>query len=154
MSILPQLVLLGKVILAGLLAGAVGLEREFAEKPAGLRTHMLVGATSTFLVVLALRAINLLSRFSFTRADPTQIIQAIVIGISFLGAGTIFRRPGSNNEPVQGLTTGASILSVAAIGIAVALDAYVLAVGVTIWDLFVNWGLSYLEQRMKDKVKH
>jgi putative Mg2+ transporter-C (MgtC) family protein len=113
---------------------------------------MLVGATSAFLVILALRAIDSLSNYSFTRADPTQIIQAIVIGVSFLGAGTIFRRPGSNGEPVQGLTTGASVLSVAAIGVAIAFDAYVLALGVTIWDLFVNWALSYLERRVKRKL--
>ena len=153
MGIILQLGLLGKIIIAGLLAGAVGLEREFAEKPAGLRTHMLVGATAAFLVSLDLRAIDVLKSLNLIRPDPTQLITAIVIGVSFLGAGTIFRRPSDNQEPIQGLTTGASVLSVAAIGIAVALDAYVLAIGVTIRDLFVNWGLSYLEQRVKREVR-
>ncbi len=152
MDILSQLHLIGKIVIAGLLAGVVGLEREVAEKPAGLRTHMLVGATATFLVTLDLRAIESLKWLNLIRPDPTQIITAIVIGVSFLGAGTIFRRPSDTEEPVHGLTTGASVLSVAAIGIAVAFDAYVLAVGVTLWDLLVNWGLVYLEDRMKRKL--
>ncbi len=153
MDNLQQLQLLGKVIIAGLLAGAVGLEREFAEKPAGLRTHMLVGATAAFIVALDLRAIATLKSLNLIRPDPTQIITAIVIGISFLGAGTIFKKPQQNGEPVEGLTTGASLLSVAAIGIAVAFDAYVLAVGVTLWDLLVNWGLRFFELRLKRKRK-
>ncbi len=141
------------MIIAGLLAGAVGLEREFAEKPAGLRTHMLVGATAAFIVALDLRAIAELKSLNLIRPDPTQIITAIVIGISFLGAGTIFKKPRQDGEPVEGLTTGASLLSVAAIGIAVAFDAYVLAVGVTLWDLLVNWGLRFFELRLKRKRK-
>ncbi len=127
------------------------MEREFAEKPAGLRTHMLVGATAAFIVALDLRAIAALKSLNLIRPDPTQIITAIVIGISFLGAGTIFKKPQRDSEPVEGLTTGASLLSVAAIGIAVAFDAYVLAVGVTLWDLLVNWGLRFFELRLKRK---
>lgn len=148
MDALPQFQILGKIVIAGLLAGLVGLEREFADRPAGLRTHMLVGATSALIVLLSQRAIAALQPVSSIKADPVQIIQAIIIGVSFLGAGTIFK-DARQDQPVQGLTTGASILSVAAVGIAVAFDAYIVAVGVTLWDLLINWALNALVLRIK-----
>lgn len=147
-----EFILLGKIIFASLLAGLVGLEREFAQKPAGLRTHMLVGATSAFLVMIASRAITTVGDSpDLVRSDPIRIVEAIVVGISFLGAGTILKNMGKREEDVQGLTTGASILSVAAVGIAVGFDAFVLAAGVTLWNLFVNWALNYLVQRIGSK---
>ena len=148
-----EFLLIGKVIAASILGGIVGLEREFADKLAGLRTHMLVGATSTFLVVLAIRAIAMVGSQGQIRSDPVRIIEAIIVGISFLGAGTILKNIRHGDETIEGLTTGASILSVAAVGIAVGLDAFLLAVGVTIWNLFVNWGLNYLVQRIKRTTK-
>jgi putative Mg2+ transporter-C (MgtC) family protein len=69
------------------------------------------------------------------RTDPVRIIEAIVTGIAFLGAGTIFRDP--DYHGARGLTTAASLLIVAPIGIAVALERYILAVGVTVLALFV-----------------
>ena len=147
---IQELVLLGKVIFSSLLGGVVGLEREFAAKPAGLRTHMLVGATSTFLVLMAIRAVNFLDTQVSIRSDPIRIVEAIVVGISFLGAGTILKNT-RQDEPIEGLTTSASILSVAAVGIAVGFNSFILAVGVTLWNLFVNWGLNYLVQRLKAK---
>jgi putative Mg2+ transporter-C (MgtC) family protein len=147
-----ELILLGKVILGSLLGGIVGLEREFAAKPAGLRTHMLVGATSTFLVLMAVRAVSFFGSSDFLRTDPIRILEAIVVGISFLGAGTILKSA-RQDEPIEGLTTSASILSVAAVGIAVGFNAFILAAGVTLWNLFVNWGLNYLVQMLKAKTK-
>lgn len=72
-------------------------------------------------------------------------------GISLLGAGTILKY--NRKKSVEGLTTSASILSVAAIGIAVALDAYLLAIGVTLLDLFINWGVSYLVRKFGARTK-
>lgn len=144
MDMAEELTLLGKVIVASLLGGLVGLEREFADKPAGLRTHMLVGATSAFLVILAYQAVSVLSTEDYLRTDPIRMIEAIVVGISFLGAGTILKNTGQKDGDVEGLTTSASILSVAAVGIAVGLNNFILAVGVTVWNLFVNWGLKYV----------
>ena len=129
------------------------MEREFADKPAGLRTHMLVGTTAAFLVSLSIRAVSLLRSPDIIRADPIRIIEAIVVGISFLGAGTILKNAPQDKDSVEGLTTSASILSVAAIGIAVALDAFILAVGVALWNLFVNWGVNYLVKIVKRKAK-
>jgi putative Mg2+ transporter-C (MgtC) family protein len=146
-----ELQMLGKVLIGALLGGLVGLEREFAEKPAGLRTHMLVGATAAFFVMLGTRMISLFGPQDFLRVDPLRIIEAIVVGISFLGAGTIFKYTRQGEGVVEGLTTSASILFVAAIGIAVALNALLLAIGATVLNLLINWGLMYLISRVKSK---
>lgn len=149
MDISTEFQMLGRVVLAALLGGLVGLEREFAERPAGLRTHMLVGATSAFFVMLATYMISSFERQEIITVDPVRVIEAIVVGISFLGAGTIFKYTRQGEGIVEGLTTSASILSVSAIGIAVALDALVLAVGGAILNLFINWGLAYVVGRLK-----
>jgi putative Mg2+ transporter-C (MgtC) family protein len=112
---------------------------------------MLVGATSTFLVIMAVRAVSFFGPQTSIRSDPVRILEAIVVGISFLGAGTILKNVRQGDESIEGLTTSASILSVAAVGIAVGFNAFVLAVGVTLWNLFVNWGLKYLVQIVKRK---
>jgi putative Mg2+ transporter-C (MgtC) family protein len=148
MDVSTELQLLGKVIIGALLGGFVGLEREFAEKPAGLRTHMLVGATSAFFVILATQIISSFDSPEIMNVDPVRVIEAIVVGISFLGAGTIFKYTRQGEGIVEGLTTSASILSVAAIGIAVALNAFILAVGATVLNLFINWGLMYVISRV------
>jgi hypothetical protein len=86
-----QLWEVGLVALAGALGAIIGVEREFADKPAGLRTHILVCAASALLMLIGkgvLQQFSVEGVDSAYRADPLRIIQAIVIGISFLGAGT------------------------------------------------------------------
>src|SRR5215204_1655799 len=153
MEVLVQLQMLGRIVIAALLGGVVGLEREFAERPAGLRTHMLVGATAAFFVMLADLMLSSFEPQELINADPVRVVEAIVVGISFLGAGTILKYREEGERVVEGLTTSASILSVAAIGIAVALNAYVLAAGAALLNLFINWGLMYTVGRAKSKVK-
>lgn len=133
----PQLILAAQVAGAMVLGGLIGFERELAHKPAGFRTHMLVaGATALFAGL----GIALTTRFAATfpaadmRADPVRVLQAIVIGVSFLGAGTIFRRDGGR---VEGLTTAATILLAAGVGLAIALERYVTALAVTVLALIV-----------------
>ena len=121
MDVLTELQLLGKIVVAAFFGGLVGIEREFAEKPAGLRTHMLVCATSAFLVTLAYQMVASYEARDLITVDPVRVMEAIVVGISFLGAGTILKHSREGERSVEGLTTSASILSVAAIGIAVAL---------------------------------
>lgn len=146
-----ELQILGRIIISAVLAGLVGLEREFADKPAGLRTHMLVGTTSTLLVMLAIQMVSSFDPESLINTDPIRIVEAIVVGISFLGAGTILKYNRAGDKDVEGLTTSASILSVAAVGIAVALDDFILAGGVTILNLLINWGLYSIIDRVKRK---
>ena len=141
--------MLGKIVIAALLGGVVGIEREFAERPAGLRTHMLVGGTAAFFVMLSNLLLDSFAPRDILTADPVRVVEAIVVGISFLGAGTIFKYRERGEQVVEGLTTSASILSVAAIGIAIALDAYILAVGVAILNLLINSGLMYVLERVR-----
>jgi putative Mg2+ transporter-C (MgtC) family protein len=144
-----ELQMLGKIVIAALLGGVVGIEREFAERPAGLRTHMLVGGTAAFFVMLSNLLLDSFAPRDILTADPVRVVEAIVVGISFLGAGTIFKYRERGEQVVEGLTTSASILSVAAIGIAIALDAYILAVGVAILNLLINSGLMYVLERVR-----
>lgn len=140
----------GKVIFAMFLGGLMGLERELANKPAGLRTHMLVAGASSLLVLLGDVMISNYSGGAVVeaiQADPIRIMEAIITGISFLGAGTIIFR--STEETVEGLTTAASILFAAAIGITVALQRYVLAAILTVIAIVILFGLGYIERFIK-----
>lgn len=148
-----ELQMLGKVVIAALLGGLVGIEREFAERPAGLRTHMLVGGTAAFFVMLADILLSSFEPRDIVNADPVRVVQAVVVGVSFLGAGTILKYREQGEQVVEGLATSASILSVAAIGIAVALDVYILALGVALLNLFINLGLMYVVNRIIGRAK-
>ncbi len=146
MDLRMQFQVISEVALAMLLGGLVGLERELADKPSGLRTHMIVAGAAALLVGLG---DALLGRFNASvdvgiRTDPIRIVEAIIAGVSFLGAGTIFRR--SKGEQVEGITTAASLLLVSAIGISVALRQHVLAVGVTVLALTVLRGVNLIER--------
>ncbi len=103
-----------RLLLALLLGGLVGWQREAAVKPAGFRTHILVCVGAALF--------TLISRYGFfeSGADPSRVASNIVVGIGFLGAGTIWRTGGS----VQGLTTAASLWTVAAIGMAAGIGYY------------------------------
>jgi putative Mg2+ transporter-C (MgtC) family protein len=144
-----QLQILMYVGLAMLLGAIIGFEREVEGKPAGLRTHMLVAGAATLFVALADVVVG---RFGaelgveLVRSDPVRIIEAVVTGISFLGAGTIVLRRGK--QQVEGLTTAASILFTAAVGVSVALAQFVLAIGVTLLVLIILRGLGLLEARL------
>jgi putative Mg2+ transporter-C (MgtC) family protein len=143
-----EIIALGEILLAMALGGLVGFEREMARKPAGLRTHMLVCGSAALLVTLGnaiVRSFDANAPIQNLQSDPIRVIEAIIVGISFLGAGTIFRRERAND--VEGLTTAASILFTAGIGIAVATSQFVLAIGGVILLLFVNRILGLVENR-------
>ncbi len=148
-SISDQLIIVGQVALAMLLAGAIGFERETKDQPAGFRTLILVGGSSALFValgdVVTKQMVAALGK-DLVRIDPVRILQAILTGISFLGAGTILRR--NDQKEVHGLTTAASILFVSGIGVTVASGAYVLAVLLTLLVLFVLHVLHRFEQRI------
>jgi putative Mg2+ transporter-C (MgtC) family protein len=110
-----ELELVARLILGFVLSGIVGLEREVSLKPAGLRTHILVGLGSTLFTILSLDA--------FPGSDPSRVAAAIVVGIGFLGAGTIIK----TKEKVIGLTTAATLWIVASIGVATGAGFYLLA---------------------------
>lgn len=140
-----QLLLLIRLVAAGALSGALGWERESARKPAGLRTHMLVGIASALFTLLAeLAVLDYPGEVNGMRADPIRVIQAVAIGVGFLGSGVIF--VAKTGESVLGLTTAASIWATAAIGIAAGLGYYVLAVGATLILLLVLRGMARFDR--------
>ena len=132
----PELQFLIRLLVAAALAAVLGWEREHARKSAGLRTHMLVGiAAALYTSIAELSVADIALGETGLRADPIRAIQAVAIGIGFLGSGVIF--VSRHEDRVQGLTTAASIWATAAIGIAAGLEHYVLAVGATVLLLFV-----------------
>jgi putative Mg2+ transporter-C (MgtC) family protein len=134
--------LLLKLVLAVVLGGIVGLERELLEKPAGLRTNILICLGAAIFTHLS----SYLTVWGSpdTPADPSRIASQIVSGIGFLGAGAIIQ----SRAHVKGLTTAATIWVVAAIGMAVGAAAYGLAVGGTVLILLILVGLGALERRV------
>lgn len=122
-----RLDLLLRLLLAAVLGGAIGLEREVSSKPAGLRTNLLICVGAALLTELSIFVARVADPMT-TTADPARIAAQIVSGIGFLGAGTIIQARGS----VVGLTTAATLWVVAAIGMAVGAQAYVEAVGTTL----------------------
>lgn len=147
-----ELKILGSLGLAMLLGALIGYEREMADKPAGFRTHMLVAGAAALLVALG---DVLVKRFGddstgdLIRADPIRIIEAIITGVSFLGAGTIIRN--GRQRTVEGITTAASLLLTAGLGICVALHEFVLAVGVTLLTLIILRAVRAVEGRLAVK---
>ena len=130
----PQL--LTRLLVAAALAGLLGWERERARKPAGFRTHMLVGiAAALYTTIAQLSVADIPPQAEGLRADPIRAVQAVAIGIGFLGSGVIF--VSRQGDRVQGLTTAASIWATAAVGLAAGLEHDVLAVGATLRVLFV-----------------
>lgn len=120
-----QLGLLGRLLLATLLGGLIGLERELSGKPAGLRTNILICVGATLLMEISIVTAGLAGPGQ--SGDPSRIAAQVVSGIGFIGAGTILVARGQ----VVGLTTAATLWVVAAIGLAVGARAYVEAVGAT-----------------------
>ena len=131
-----ELVLVVRLLAAAALAALLGWEREHAGKAAGLRTHMLVGIGAALYTVLAeLSVLEIPPDSEGFQADPIRVIQAVAIGIGFLGSGIIF--VSRQDERVRGLTTAASVWATAAIGVASGLGYYVLAVTSTLLLLLV-----------------
>lgn len=142
-----------RVVLAMLLGAIIGFEREVADKPAGLRTHMLVGGAAALLVGIGGRVIADYAVFDNSqtaiRADPIRIIQSVIIGVSFLGAGTIIRQRAS--QQVEGLTTAATLLFGAVIGICAGLGESLLAVVATVLVVITVAGLKLFERRLANR---
>jgi putative Mg2+ transporter-C (MgtC) family protein len=140
--------LLLRLVLATALAAMLGWEREQAGKPAGLRTHMLVGLASALYTALGTLAIASTEGLPGNiRGDPVRIIQAVALGIGFLGGGAI--SAGRSDASTHHLTTAASIWSTAAIGIAAGLGHYLLAAGATALQLVVLHLFVRLDRRAR-----
>lgn len=125
-----------RLLVAGVLGGLLGWEREHAGKAAGVRTHMLV-AMGAALFVLASQ------QFGVEAPDMTRVVQGIVAGVGFLGAGTILK--GQGEEQVHGLTTAAGIWLTAAIGTAAGMGLEATAVLSAVLAIVVLGALPALQ---------
>jgi putative Mg2+ transporter-C (MgtC) family protein len=135
--------LLGGLLVAAVLGGLVGWDREKRGKPAGLRTNMLICVGAALVTDLSIRFPGFVAN-ELVRADPARLAAQIVSGVGFLGAGTIIQARGS----VTGLTTAATLWVVAAIGMAAGAGFLVEAVGSTALVLLVLYPLGKLEQHV------
>lgn len=136
-----RLDLLGGLVLATILGGAIGWEREYSRKPAGLRTNILICMAATLLTDISVE----MAASASGPADPGRIAAQIVTGVGFLGAGTIIQGQGM----VTGLTTAATLWIVAAIGMAIGFGAIVEAVGTTFLVLITLIPLRRVEDRVE-----
>ncbi|HJU01014.1 MAG TPA: MgtC/SapB family protein [Actinomycetes bacterium] len=132
-----DLELLARLLLAAVLGGAIGAERELNDQPAGLRTHMLLTIGACLF--------TLISAYGFgggTRTDPSRIAAQIVTGIGFLGGGAIVR----HGLTVKGVTTAASIWATASVGVAIGAGSYVLGVGGAVLTVATLFGLRRADE--------
>jgi putative Mg2+ transporter-C (MgtC) family protein len=134
---------IGRVFLAFVLGGLVGFERERTQRPAGLRTHMLVAAGAACFTVASIYGFQGLG----ANSDPARLAAQIITGIGFLGAGAIFR----TGDTVKGLTTASSIWITASIGILIGAGMIYLAIFTTAMTWFVLYVLKGLEIRLERK---
>lgn len=134
---LPFPIIAARLLLAAILGAVVGMEREWRRQPAGLRTHILVCVSTAAIAILTIE-ITHVDDFAGQeiRIDPIRLIEATTAGVAFLAAGLIFFSKGQ----VHGLTTGAGMWLAGAIGLAVGLGFWqiaVLATGLTVTVLGV-----------------
>lgn len=133
-----------RLLLAALLGGLLGLERELRQKTAGLRTNILIAVGAAAFTMMSIEITE------GTQADPGRIAAQIVTGVGFLGAGAIMR----TNSGVHGLTTAATVWVNAAVGVAAGGGEYHLAVIATAVTLAVLAVLAPLEKRLDRKLNH
>ena len=133
-----------KLLLAGACGAVIGFERELHDKPAGLRTNMLICIGSTLITMVSIHVALTYAERQVNIADPGRIAAQIVSGIGFLGAGTIIQARGS----VHGLTTAATIWVMAGVGLAIGAGLAGLALATTLLLLVTLYLLGRLEARL------
>lgn len=136
-----ELEILEKLLLSFILSSLIGIERETHYKPAGFRTHVLIGLASTIFTIISLHAVTI----NPEKYDFGRILSSILIGMGFIGAGTIIKLEKSS---VIGITTAASLWFTTSIGIAVGLGYYKFAIISAIFG-FIVLRLKFVEKLFK-----
>lgn len=134
--------ILFRLVLAAILSGVIGFEREFHGRAAGFRTHILLCVGSTLIMLTSMHIFDIYS--AKTAIDPARIAAGVITGIGFLGAGTIMH----SRSAVRGLTTAASLWVVAGIGLAVGSGFYYGSIITTILTIVTLMFFSRLEHAM------
>lgn len=135
--------LLLRLVIAAILGGMIGFERQKHGRPAGFRTHLIVAVASALLMTLSEQSYIHGAADASVRVDPNRVAAGAITGIGFLGAGVIFRA----GATVQGLTTAACLWMVTAVGLAVGAGAYIPSVFATGVTLFALLALRVFERR-------
>ena len=133
-----ELDILVRLLLAAAAGAAIGMEREIKDRPAGLRTNMLVSLAAAVFTVLTF---EIHYAFNASNSDPVRIIEAVTAGVAFLAAGTIIQSRGA----VQGLTTGAAMWMSGALGVCCGAGYYALAVIATVLTVLILHVLKRIE---------
>ncbi|WP_233238090.1 MgtC/SapB family protein [Bordetella sp. LUAb4] len=133
-----------RLMLAVILGGILGYERQSSGKPAGLRTHMLVSLGAALFVLVPLQS-------GMPVNDVSRVLQGVIAGIGFLGAGAIIKM--SEEGQIKGLTTAASIWLTAAIGVAAGMGREATAVFATLLALIILGALHKLDKHISAKQK-
>jgi len=142
----PILELILRMGMALIFGGIIGLERELKHRPAGLRTNMMVALAAATFTLLAGELISESAQsVGLIKIDPLRLMNAVITGVAFLGAGAIIR----GGEGVTGLTTGASLWMSGAVGVACGGGYYVIAVLATVFAVLVLYVVSLLERRLR-----
>lgn len=136
--------MVGRIVLAAVLGGLIGLERESSHRPAGFRTHILVSVGSALVMLISMYGFADFERTAGFVRDPARLAAQVVSGIGFLGAGTIMRE----GATVRGLTTAASLWVVSGIGLAAGAGFYFGAAVATALVVVVLLYLSRVERRV------
>lgn len=142
-----------RMVLAAVLGGLIGLEREWSNHAAGFRTHILVCIGSASIMLLSIYGFSQFVAEPNVRTDPARLAAQVISGIGFLGAGAIIR----NGSSISGLTTAASVWVVAAIGLSVGAGFYypaVLATFLVLISLFLlnKWEKHLLRHRRNQEI--
>jgi putative Mg2+ transporter-C (MgtC) family protein len=134
---------LARLVIALVIGGAIGLEREFKGKPAGMRTNMLICVGSCLIMIISIE----IARAAVRTSDPGRIAAQVVTGIGFLGAGTIIR----SRFHIVGLTTAATIWALSGIGLAVGAGYILLAIVTALLITITLVFIGYIEGRLETK---
>ena len=141
-----QVSLVARIAFAMLLGGVIGLEREIKDRPAGFRTHTLVAAAAAMLTGMGeMMLAQAQHNEERVQIDPFRLVEAVIAGVAFIGAGTMIAQRGRG---VAGITTAASLLMVAVIGVAVGFGHGWLALLATLLTLAVLSVLAWMERRV------
>lgn len=136
-----------ELLLSAFLGAVIGLEREYNRKEAGLRTYSLVSLGSALFTIIGLQVMAVVPAEGGIGFDPSRTIAALVMGVGFIGAGTIIYR----QSHVEGLTTAAGLWLTAAIGSGVAIHLYYPAIFTTFLAVGILSGLRIIEERYLKK---
>jgi putative Mg2+ transporter-C (MgtC) family protein len=150
-TVLPTLEATLRVLFAIVAGSLIGLDRELRNKPAGLRTHILISLAAALFTLITFELHEQFTGDNGSKtADPVRIIEAVTAGVAFLAAGAIIQSRGS----VHGLTTGANMWLAGALGVACGAGYYFLATIGTAFAVVVLVLLAKLEQRLSRKSRH